>query len=417
MLESPQRSEEQRRTVVKAARSKRGASRLLPARLGEYELFDHIGRGGMADIYRARKEGAFGVVREVVIKEILPELAQSERLAELLASEARMASKLEHTNVVRIEDLQREEETLFIAMEYVEGLDLRELMRLCARDKKWIPLEIALRIGSELLQALDYAHKFTFTADDGSPSTGIVHRDVSPSNILLSFEGEVKLCDFGIALGFEGDKVTGAMVEGKAGYMSPEQARGEGLDARADIFAAGIVLWELVTARRLYKAKEGETLFDVARRAPVRSLPKKGLPEEDTLRKILARALCAEPAGRYASAREMRDDLDAYAARAGLKASTLALRRWLVADFSQDILQAQKRRELATRALAGGAVASVEILARPRPPAPSQARADEHDSSQLTTTGPSSRPRRVLGILGLLALALAALAIWLLLRR
>jgi serine/threonine protein kinase len=122
--------------------SRRGPGRLLPARLGPYELFDHIGRGGMADIYRARKAGDFGVVREVVVKEILPELARVDRLAELLAAEAKTAARLEHTNVVRIEDLQRDASTLFIAMEYVDGLDLRELFRVCSRQGTWIPPQL-----------------------------------------------------------------------------------------------------------------------------------------------------------------------------------------------------------------------------------------------------------------------------------
>lgn len=347
--------------------ARRGAGRLLPARLGEYELFDHIGRGGMADIYRARKEGDFGVVRQVVIKEILPELARSERLGQLLAAEARTASRLEHTNVVRIEDLQLDASTLFIAMEYVDGLDLRDLLRRAARSGSWIPPEIGIRIVIELLKALEYAHKFRF--DDG---VGIVHRDVSPSNVLLSFEGEVKLCDFGIAKSYDGVEsedvpaVMEGVVEGKAGYMSPEQARGEGLDGRADVFAAGIILWELISGKKLYKAGKGESLFDVARRAETRPLPSVGLKDEETLRAVVGRALQAERDARYPSAAAMLGELESYARGAGLLASPLKLRSYLE-TFAPSVLEARKKRELATRALSSGPVAILEpvVIAKP----------------------------------------------------
>jgi len=347
--------------------ARRGPGRLLPARLGEYELFDHIGRGGMADIYRARKTGQFGIVRQVVVKEILPELADSGRLFALLAEEAKTASRLEHTNVVRIEDLQRDESTLFIAMEYVEGLDLRELLRRCARRGTWIAPEIGLRVVIELLRALDYAHRFRFEEASGAVKVGIVHRDVSPSNVLLSFDGEIKLCDFGIARSYDGSEDDGegrvtleGLVEGKAGYMSPEQARGETLDGRADVFAAGIVLWELMSARKLYKAAPGETLFDVARRGHARPLPERGLPEEGTLRALLRRALADNPGDRYQSAAEMLRAVEAYAAEAGLQASSIRLSRFLEQEFAADIREAQRRRELATRALAAGPVATLE---------------------------------------------------------
>ncbi len=349
--------------------ARRGAGRRLPARLGDYELFDHIGKGGMADIYRARRAGEFGVVRQLVVKEILPELARSPELSEMLASEAKTASKLEHANVVRIEDLQRDESTLFIAMEYVDGLDLRDLCRKAAKRGEWIPKDIALRIVIELLRALDYAHKFRF--DDGA--VGIVHRDVSPSNVLLSFEGEVKLCDFGIAKSYEGAAATASraddarvldgMVEGKAGYMSPEQAHAEPLDGRADIFASGIILWELLTGRRFYKAAAGESLFDVARRAEVRPLPPLGLPHEDELGKIVARALCRDRAERYPTAGQMQRELEAYAARAGLLSSTLKLRSFLEQGFSVEIAEARKKRELATRAMARGDLARLAPVA------------------------------------------------------
>jgi serine/threonine protein kinase len=306
-----------------AKTTRKGAGRRLPVRLGEYELFDHVARGGMADIYRARRDGDFGIVREVCVKEVLPELRASDRLAGLLTDEAKIAAKLDHANIVRIEDLRHESETLFIAMEFVDGLDLREILRGASKKKLKIPPEIALFVSMEILRALEYAHTFRFESAAGD-SVGIVHRDVSPSNVLLSFEGEVKLCDFGIAKSYEGlddraadaldaplwgDALQAGMVEGKAGYMSPEQARGEPLDGRADVFAAGIILWELLTGRKLYKATDGQSLFDIARRGVVKPLPELGLPSEHALATILERALARNREDRYASAEEMLEDV------------------------------------------------------------------------------------------------------------
>jgi serine/threonine-protein kinase len=347
-------------------RHDRCPGRLLPARLGPYELFDHVGRGGMADIYRARLHADLGGTREVVVKEVLPELARSERLAELLVREAKLAAQLDHPNVVRVEHLGREGETLYIAMEWVEGMDLRELLRRCARSKVSLPIDISVHIVAELCRGLDYAHEASVIGHDGEPRRGVVHRDVSPSNVLLSFDGEIKICDFGIARAFEATEPgTDEVVEGKAGYMSPEQARGERLDARADIFAAGIILWELLSGRKLYKAKDGEALLEVARRASVPALATRGLTNEAELLRIVGRALAPHREDRYASAGRMADDLEAWAARAEYVATARTVRRFLEASFAASILVAQRRRELATEALARGPVAVLTVLSVP----------------------------------------------------
>ncbi|NUO52030.1 MAG: serine/threonine protein kinase, partial [Polyangiaceae bacterium] len=328
-------------------------------------LFDHVGRGGMADIYRARSTDALGVVREVVVKEVLPHLTHSERLAELLASEAKLASRLDHPNVVRVESLEREDDLLYIAMEWVDGLDLRDLLRRCARGGVPLPVDLSLFMVREILRGLDYAHGAIVIDENGNERVGIIHRDVSPSNVLVSFDGEVKICDFGIARAHDEERDgewSEAMVEGKAGYMSPEQARGEPLDPRADVFAAGIILWELVAGRRLYRAEGDEPLLEVARRAAVRPLPELELPCFDELRALVGRALAADRTERFATAGDMAVAIDEYAARSGLRANARALRRFLEQSFAPDVIGARRRRELATRAMAGGPLAVLEIL-------------------------------------------------------
>lgn len=391
---------------------RRGAGRRLPAKLGEYELFDHVGRGGMADIYRARRQTGFGVVRELCVKEVLPELADSERLASLLVEEAKVAAKLEHSNVVRIEDLRREDGTLFIAMEYVDGVDVRVLLRAAAKRGTRIPLAVALYIAREALRALDFAHGFQLGA-----RKGVVHRDVSPSNVLLSFDGEVKLCDFGIAKSYDnlGEQLSESsllegLVEGKAGYMSPEQARGEALDGRADLFALGIILWELLSGRKYYKASEGRSLLDLARRAQPRPLPGLDLPDGEILVAIVERALCRNREDRYGSASEMLEDLETFAAATGLLAGPAQLRRFLELHVLADVREAQRRRALATRALDRGSLAALEPIARPAPPVPLAI------ASEPLADVPLKPTRRASFVLGFFAIVAACVVAWLLSR-
>jgi serine/threonine-protein kinase len=333
---------------------------LLPRRLGRYTLFAHIGRGGMADIYLAQADTGLGGSRLVVIKEVLPALAHSAEFAEMLVSEAKLAAKLSHANVVKVEDLGRADGALFIAMEYVEGIDLREMLRRCAKHKVALPVEFSLRVVIEALRGLDYAHR---ARDEEGQRLGVVHRDVSPSNVLLSFEGEIKLCDFGIARANPFvDSLSDEAILGKAGYMSPEQARGDALDARGDVFAAGIILWELLGGRRLYKAAEGERLLDVARAAAIPALPERGIEREAELHAIVARALEVSPDRRYPSAAAMLHDLEEYAAAARMVASPIRFGEWLLEHFGHEVVGDRRARELVLRALALGPAAVIRPI-------------------------------------------------------
>lgn len=341
---------------------------MLPCRFGRYTLFDHIGRGGMAELYLARIRTDLGAARLVVIKEVTPKLAHDERFVEMLAGEARLAAELRHAAVVQVEDLGREGDSLFIAMEYVEGLDLRELLRCCARQKVKFPVEFSLLIVTEVLRALVYAHRM-----------GVIHRDVSPSNVLLSFEGEIKLCDFGIARAHTLCELPASeALQGKAGYMSPEHARGEAVDARSDVFALGILLWELLSGRRMYsvahaaglsKEEARDDLLDLAQRASIPALPERGLPEEEALHAIVMRALAPRREERYPSANAMLRELSAYAARVHLAGSPLRLGAWLRDNFSSDIVTSRRARERAVRALELGPPVVLQPIAPPSPPA------------------------------------------------
>jgi serine/threonine-protein kinase len=344
----------------------------LPRTFGRYALFDFIGKGGMAEIYLARQKTELGATRLCVVKQILPALAGDPRFSEMLVHEAKLAARLSHANVVQVFDLGRADDRLFIAMEYVEGFDLNDLLRRCSRAKVPMPFELAVHVVREALRGLDYAHRRT--DDDGKP-LGIVHRDVSPSNLLVSFEGEVKVCDFGIARA--NDMITSATapheldeaIRGKAGYMSPEHARGEPIDARADVFAAGIVLWELAAGRRLYRVGEGiASLIEQARTADVPDLPCQGLPGEDALHAIARKALAVDRAARYPSAAAMLRELEGYAATARLMTSPLQLGDWLEKTFGEEILARRRARERAAAALERGAPLVVSPIVPPAPP-------------------------------------------------
>jgi serine/threonine-protein kinase len=314
-----------------------------PRRFGPYTLFELVGRGGMAELFLARAETGLGATRLVVVKLILPAFSNDPRFAEMLIHEAKLAARLSHRRIVQVHDLGRDEDRLYIAMEYVEGFDLNVLLRLCSEKNEGLPAEHALGIVADVLEGLDYAHRRT--AESGGP-LGLVHRDVSPSNVLISYEGEVKLCDFGIA--HANDVVreeASEALKGKAGYMSPEHARGESLDARADVFAAGIILWELLAGRRLYKSRAELSLLEQARRAEIPSLPEKGLPNHAELARIVARALAPSREDRYATAGAFLRDLEGYLAGAGLLASRLKLGEWIAATFGTKLIEQRRASE------------------------------------------------------------------------
>lgn len=326
----------------------------LPRTFGRYLLFDHIGRGGMADIYLASARAGFGAERLVVVKEILPELSEDAGFARMLSAEAKLAAQLNHANVVQVTDLGREEGRLYIAMEYVEGFDLNQLLRRVSKARIGLPAEFAIFIVRETLRGLDYAHRAR--THDGRRME-VVHRDVSPSNVLISFEGEVKLCDFGIAraYGLSADehatdegRVARARVAGKSAYMAPEHARGEEIDARADLFAAGILLWELCAGRRLFKGSEEEMLA-LARRGRVPPLPDRGLPDQPRLQAILDRAFEVDRLKRWQTAADFLAALEEYAMANRLMASPLRFGEFLTEHFADEIVHVRRARELAAK--------------------------------------------------------------------
>jgi serine/threonine protein kinase len=323
----------------------------LPNKFGSYVLFDKIGQGGMAELFLARNASG----KLLVVKLILPVYAERPEFAKMLVDEAKLAAALSHANIVQIVDLGRENDRLFIAMEYVEGFDLAALLKRCSKEKIPLPPEYAFHVVTELLAALDYAHK-----------KKVVHRDVSPSNVLVSFDGEVKLCDFGIARANAQAGEASEAIKGKAGYMSPEQARGDVIDGRADVFAAGIIAWELLAGRKLYK---GGDLIEQARAAEIPELPSRDLRDEAKLHAIVKRALAPKRDDRYATAGEMRRELLDWTGAAKLGASAIKLGAWLVEHFGKELVATRAAREAAAKSLDPSPKPSRAILTPTPPPA------------------------------------------------
>jgi serine/threonine-protein kinase len=389
----------------------------LPRSFGPYTLFDYIGKGGMAEIFLARQRTNLGGARLCVVKQILPALAGDPTFSELLVHEAKLAARLSHGNVVQVFDLGREGERLFIAMDYVEGFDFNDLLRRCSQARVRFPFELGLHVLREALRGLDYAHR---RVDDEGRPLGIVHRDVSPSNLLVSFEGEVKVCDFGIARATETVPAKSATaheldeaLRGKAGYMSPEHARGEPIDARADVFAAGIVLWEVAAGRRMYRPGDGqESLLELAKAARIPELPVQGLPEPERLRAIVSKALAVERDSRYPSAASMLRDLESYAAGARLVTSPLQLGDWLAETFGADIVERRRSRERAVSALEQGPAAVVQVVDGAASTRAVEILQPPTRAAQVTTQPASARGKRPVAVLaGLLVAVALALAV------
>ncbi|MEQ9501527.1 MAG: protein kinase [Deltaproteobacteria bacterium] len=224
-------------------------------RFGPYIILDRIGDGGMAEIFLAKLQGYSGFEKLLALKKIHPRYSENETFAQMLIHEAKLVASLQHFNVVQVHDLGEIDKQVFVAMEYVRGRDLAAVLSTAYRRKERLPLNLSLCIATEFMTGLDYAHRMRAT--DGSP-LGLIHRDISPQNILISYEGEVKVTDFGIARVLsekDGFKLPGNL-HGKFGYMSPEQVMGKEIDQRSDVFSAGVVLWEMLTGQRLFRGKD-----------------------------------------------------------------------------------------------------------------------------------------------------------------
>ena len=268
-----------------------------PRRLGRYELVEPLGQGGMGEVWLARLQGAGGFEKPFLVKTVLPSLQSDPQFVERFQHEARVLVHLQHSNVAQVFEMAEDGGTLFMVLEYVAGVDLARLLDAVVRDAQRFPLSYAVHVAQQVAEGLGYAHDKH--APDGTP-LAIVHRDVSPHNVMMSFDGEVKLIDFGIARSAAKPSNTqAATVMGKVGYMAPEQARGEPLDARADQYAVGVLLWELLAAQSYVRpGSVGEMMRDMAAPQP-RPVGALNSEVSSELEAVVQRALAADAAARF----------------------------------------------------------------------------------------------------------------------
>jgi serine/threonine protein kinase len=323
----------------------------LPKRFGKYTLIRKLATGGMAELFLAIQRSVAGFEKLLVIKRILPAMNQDRAFIDMFLHEARIAATLSHPNIVQIFDVGQVDHTYYIAMEHVHGEDLRSMVR--QMKKKGIaefPLEHAIAIVLGMCSGLAYAHE---KRDLDGTALRIVHRDISPQNVIVGFSGDVKIVDFGIAKSDSKliEETRDGKLKGKVPYMSPEQARGVPVDWRTDIFATGVMLFELTTGKRLFKgASEYETLKLICdREYPLPSMVKAGYSPE--LELIVMRALAKDREDRFQSAREMQLELEEFVRSHGIRVSGIALTEFMGNLFEQK-LQFQKEALLQGKALA-----------------------------------------------------------------
>jgi len=285
----------------------------MPKSIGRYTIVDRLAVGGMAELFKATLTGDHGFEKLVAIKKILPHLATDRSFVEMFIDEARITAQLDHRNIVQVFELGTDADTPYIAMQYVDGLDVLALLRECARVQIRLPPDIAALIARDVCDALDYAHN---ALDSSGKPLGIVHRDISPGNVLLSWRGDVKLTDFGIARAAERrHKTEAGTLKGKYGYMSPEQVSGGEIDSRSDIFSIGILLAEMVMARRLFTSTNDLDILLMVRDARLDRLVKYASEFPVELRVLTTRALQRRPEDRWQSAAQFRDALDEWIRR------------------------------------------------------------------------------------------------------
>jgi len=276
---------------------------------GAYTLLDRVALGGMAEVWKARMKGVEGFQKTVAIKKILPHLTDSVDFVTMFIDEAKLAAQLNHPNIIHIYDLGKLEDDYYIAMEYVEGKDLRSILNNARRREQPLSTGMAMLIAARLASALDYAHR---KRDFDNRELGLVHRDVSPQNVLISYEGDIKLCDFGIVKAVaKASKTQMGALKGKLQYMSPEQAWGRVVDARSDIFSLGSVLFEMLTGRRLFAGESEISVLEAVRECRIQSVREVDPTIPEGVGAIVRRALAKDPDDRYQTAGEMQKELDA----------------------------------------------------------------------------------------------------------
>ena len=329
--------------------------------LGKHRLIAELGHGGMAEVYLAVVRGPAGFNKLVVLKQIRPQLAEDPELLGMFLDEARLAARLNHPNVVQTNEVGQERGRYFISMEYLEGQPLNRVLHRLQRTGG-LPLHLHLRAVSEVLAGLHHAHEITDY--DGTP-LGVVHRDITPHNIFLTYDGQVKVVDFGIAKALISSSETRTgVLKGKVAYMAPEQARGEQVDRRADLFSIGILMWEAATGKRLWKGIPDLSILQRLLSGDIPA-PREINPEvPERLDAIILKCLALDREARYATALDLQADLDEHLDAMEERGTARDLGKLIARSFDADRL---KIKGIIESQLRGATAAAIPVEARGLP--------------------------------------------------
>ena len=314
-----------------------------PVPFGKYCLLERISVGGMAEVFKAKQFGAQGFAKTIAIKRILPNMAEDQEFITMFIDEAKIAVQLNHANICQIYELGKIFSSHYIVMEYIPGKDLLQINNHFKRNRKRMPVEMACYVVSKVCEGLDYAHR---KRDQNFQDLHLVHRDISPQNVLVSHGGEVKIIDFGIAkAATRSTKTQVGVLKGKFGYMSPEQVRGLPLDRRSDIFAAGTVLYEILTCKRLFVADTDFATLEKVRKVDV-DPPSKIRPDiPDELERIILKALARERDERYQWASEFQEDLQRFLVHSSRPYASHQMAEWMGTTFAEEVAKSKEKDE------------------------------------------------------------------------
>ena len=304
--------------------------------LGKYILLDRIAVGGMAEVFRAKLTGEKGFEKLIVVKKMLPQLAEDPEMVTHFIDEAKLAALLQHENIIHVYDFGETEGSYFIAMEYLFGKDLKSVFTKTSQINAPLGLENSLLIAAKICEGLEYAHNLK---DLHGASLNIIHRDISPQNIFITYDGKVKIIDFGIAkTTTQTTKTQVGIIKGKVAYMSPEQAEGKSIDKRSDIFAAGIILYEMITGQEMYSGDTMEVLNKAihAQYEPLEDIAP-DMPSQ--VYDILHRALHKNIDERYQSCGEMMADIENCLYEMGCRPTTKILEQYIARLFDKEYLK------------------------------------------------------------------------------
>ncbi|RKG67460.1 serine/threonine protein kinase, partial [Corallococcus exercitus] len=342
-----------------------------PIPFGKYLLLDRVNIGGMAEVWRGKQFGASGFERLVAIKRILPNIAEDEEFISMFIDEAKISVQLTHANIAQIYELGQIASSYFISMEYIPGKDMRAIFDRCRKKGEPAPVPLVAFCVAKMCEGLDYAHR---KKDGMGRELNIVHRDISPQNVLVSFEGEVKVIDFGIAKAAgKATKTQAGILKGKFGYMSPEQIRGLPLDRRSDVFAIGVCLYEMLTGERLFVGDSDFSVLEKVRKAEVPSPSTYNRRIPEALERIVLKSLAKDVEERYQYASELGDDLQRFLLTSDSIFGRKDLMQYMKSTFAEEVEREKQRlAEYADIRAPDGMLAAIEAGYSGPSPVPTQ---------------------------------------------